>query len=99
MSLTCSLEARPFQGLVNGLHKRLFCGDAQYTNDLVAGQLYGGLGMDRAEIDLEISAMEQVRALSLGSVGGGLLNKVLHFRYLWCSYWGKCPKKTGIFQS
>jgi hypothetical protein len=73
MSLSCSLDTRPFQGLVSALNKRLFTANnnssssnnstnAQFTNDSIAEQLYAGLELERAEIDLEISSIEQVGA-------------------------------------
>jgi hypothetical protein len=72
-SHSCSLDTRPFQGLVSALNKRLFTANnnssssnnstnAQFTNDSIAEQLYAGLELERAEIDLEISSIEQVGA-------------------------------------
>lgn len=65
----------------------------QYSNDFIAEQLYSGLGMERAEIDLEIGSMEQVVALNKTSLTVSIRHVIS------ISSLVVCLKKTGMLPS
>ena len=61
-ALPISLEARPFQGLLNGLIKKNFMGASDITNDYLLQELYADMEESvEGQFASEISLYEKVR--------------------------------------
>lgn len=61
-SLPISLEARPFQGLLNGLIKKNFYGDKEITAEFLQQELYANIEeVEAGQFNNEISLYEKVR--------------------------------------
>jgi hypothetical protein len=62
-ALPISLEARPFQGLLNGLIKKNFYGDREITNEYLLSELYANREeAEQGQFANEISLYEKVCA-------------------------------------
>jgi hypothetical protein len=60
-ALPISLEARPFQGLLNGLIKKNFYGDSEITTEYLLSELYADREeTERGQFANEISLYEKV---------------------------------------
>jgi hypothetical protein len=59
-SLLINLEPRSFQGLLNGLVKKNFYGETEFTEEYLAEELYGGSEIDQALISDEIAQFQKV---------------------------------------
>ena len=64
-SLICSLEGRSFQGLLNGLSKKIFDRDITITYEYLKEQLYSGNDLENDEIMAQIKSFEKVSFLLL----------------------------------
>ncbi len=64
-SLSCTLDLRSFQALVNGLVKRNFYEQTSFTNDYLREQLYNGSELEATEIETEIVMFEEVLILAV----------------------------------
>jgi hypothetical protein len=64
-ALPISLEARPFQGLLNGLIKKNFYGDREITTEYLLSELYAMREeTEQGQFANEISLYEKVRCTS-----------------------------------
>jgi hypothetical protein len=64
-SLSCSLDLRSFQGLLNALAKRRFYGEATITNDFLIEQLYSSVDLEKSVALNEINIFNEVTQLRL----------------------------------
>lgn len=58
--LSSSLDLRSFQALINGLVKKNFYGNDQFTTDYLREQLYPESEMEASEVVNEILSFEEV---------------------------------------
>lgn len=63
--LSSSLDLRSFQALINGLVKKNFYGNEEFTIDYLREQLYPSTELEASEVVNEISSFEEVRCSSL----------------------------------
>lgn len=62
--LSTTLDARSFQGLINGLVKKNFYGNEQFTLDFLREELYPETELEASEVINEIMSFEEVTRLS-----------------------------------